>query len=83
MMRMLARTMDRVYLILLKDERVWIEECPSFEIFQVAKIRDAGICGSFRTHEAAQVFLRDLTSPSFSPALMAAPGFDSLLGSSS
>jgi hypothetical protein len=41
------------FLVLLKDGIFAIVECSSREIFEVARERDAGICGVFEERELA------------------------------
>jgi hypothetical protein len=45
------------FLVLLKDGLFAIVECSSREIFDVARERDAGICGVFEERELADALV--------------------------
>jgi hypothetical protein len=45
------------FLVLLKDGFFAIVECSSREIFEVARERDAGICGVFDDREPAEALV--------------------------
>jgi len=45
------------YLVLLKDGQFLIVQCGSREIFDVARERDAGICGVFEEREKAEALV--------------------------
>jgi hypothetical protein len=48
------------FVVLLKEERLSIEECAGSEVFTRAAEKDAGICGVFEDEEGARRRLREL-----------------------
>jgi hypothetical protein len=42
---------DTVFVVFLKEESLWVEECNPPEVFDLAREHDAGICGFFVTFE--------------------------------
>ena len=51
---------EPVFVLLLKNESLWVEECSRPEVFMVAKQGDAGICGVFADIQQAQEVMASL-----------------------
>jgi hypothetical protein len=46
--------------VLLKNGKLEAVECPDRDIFLLARLRDAGICGAFNDRPAAKAFIAQL-----------------------
>jgi hypothetical protein len=46
-----------VYLVLARRGILQIVECPRSQVFEIARARDAGICGVFENRLEAEVFI--------------------------
>lgn len=50
------------YVVLLKSERLEIAECAREETFELARLRDAGICAVFERQPEAEAFVQDVAA---------------------
>ncbi len=50
-----------VWAVLLKDGELVAVTCQRSRVFQLAKLRDAGICGVFETQASAEKFIDKLS----------------------
>ncbi len=59
-------------LVLLKHNLFHIVECRIEDIFLVARMRDAGICGAFENRAAAEAFIKthQLPKPCDTPSIL-------------
>ena len=51
------------FLVLVKDSRFYIVECPYEDIYRLAKEHDAGICGMYSSRDEAEDFIAKAHAP--------------------
>jgi hypothetical protein len=64
--------------VLLKHGTLEIIECPSDAIFELARFRSSGICGSFPNHEDAKAFVKRILSEDYDRISLTGSGLPTL-----